>query len=1680
VECGAAEGHDPHPLFDTSFYLEQYPDVAASGLNPLRHYVECGAAEGHDPHPLFDTSFYLQQYPDVAAQGINPLRHYVEYGAAEGWYPKPMAEAEAALTAKYERLSTRPLFSILIPVYNTPAPVLRETLASVCNQVYQEWELCLADDGSTRQETLDVLEEFRAREPDRLKCERLPGNSGIAVASNAAARLASGTFLALLDHDDLLTPDALLEMARRLEQVPEADLLYSDEDKLTMDGELVQPFYKPDFAPELLLTHNYLCHFSVIRTTVFWDVGGFHEGVDGSQDFDLVLRVTEVTQHVEHIPKVLYHWRMVPGSAAVDITAKGGPWHESSRQALRAAIVRRHWQAEVIDGLLPDTYRVKFAVHPTERVTIIIPTKDKVDLLQVCLESIRQHTDHPSYEILVVSNNSEDEATYAYLEQAMRDGLVRFLRYDLPFNYAAINNFAVRHCDSPYVLFLNNDTAVTSAEWLTSMLEFAQHRDIGAVGAKLLYPDNTIQHAGTILGIGGVAGHSHRYLPEQSPGYFGQHNLIRNYSAVTAACLLTRREVWEAVGGFNEDLAVAFNDVDFCLKVRQAGYRIVYTPYARLYHYESASRGSDSTPENAERFRAEVAYMLAQWGPWLQNDPYYNPNLTPCRNDFSLKTPADVEAIQAFWRSFPSLEQSARRRSSTPTTPPHPPHPCGAYWSGDGPRAVTAAASSRQIQDTSGADFSWESAGIAVKRQYAFGTPGTGFKRRLLSNAMPHGERGAAEGHDPHPLFDTSFYLEQYPDVAASGLNPLRHYVECGAAEGRDPKPTAEAEQVDPYTQWVREYDTLDDADRAAIRVQIAALARRPIISIVVPVYNTEESYLREMIESVLQQLYPHWELCLADDASTEPHVERVLREFATLDSRIKVMRRQTNGHICAATNSALDLATGEFVALLDHDDLLSERALYEVALELDAHPDADVVYSDSDLIDDSGRRWAPYFKTDWNPDLMLGHNMVSHLGVYRRSLLEGIGRLRVGFEGSQDYDLMLRAAEVTTPHRIRHVPAILYHWRRDVRSPSFSALSLERCVVAARRSIRSHLERTGTLARVEVAPKIPSHTRVVYAIPNERPLVSVIVPTRDRAELLARCADGVLTRTDYEPLELVIVDNDSQEPETHRLLSHLAEDPRVRIMQYPGDFNYAAINNRAVQEARGDIVVLLNNDVDVISSWWLEEMVSHALRPEVGAVGAKLLYPDGRVQHAGVVLGVGHGAGHFFHLAPREDVGYFGFLGLTRRVSAVTAACMALRRSIYLDVGGLDEDNLPVAFNDVDLCLRIGERGYAVVWTPYAELYHLESATRGADMEAEHSARLERDAEYLWRRWGAVLSCDPYYNPNCSTLTAYFEPGFPPQRCKPWLSFKDRTTGAPVVMSRAETLLVPIDRSARIIEIGPSYNPIAPKADGWNTSTLDHTTRSGLVEKYRGHPGVDVDRIEEVDFVWTNGSVADAVPSDLHGTFDAFIASHVIEHTTDLVGFLDAAATLLAPSGVVILAIPDKRYCFDYFRPLTTTGEVLYAHTTGRTRHTRRILFDQMAYIVKNGENGAWGQTPMQEIQFYHSLEEAGDAFSTTREDPDSPYVDMHAWQFTPASFELLLLELARLGETDWQVERITPPTGCEFYVWLRRGGKAAALTMAEVDARRLALLKQVLLQTREQIDLLLAGEPGPEQRHL
>ena len=573
----------------------------------------------------------------------------------------------------------------------------------------------------------------------------------------------------------------------------------------------------------------------------------------------------------------------------------------------------------------------------------------------------------------------------------------------------------------------------------------------------------------------------------------------------------------------------------------------------------------------------------------------------------------------------------------------------------------------------------------------------------------------------------------------------------------------------DDYSRWVDFHDTLSDTDRRAIRARLTRLPYRPLISVVMPVYNTPRDFLRKAVASVQAQLYPDWELCIADDASPEPEVFALLQELAAADERIKIMRRESNGHISASSNSALALATGEFVALMDHDDVLAEHALFEVVAALNANRDLDLIYSDEDHIDQHGRRNNAYFKSDFNLDLLLGHNLISHLGVYRRSLLEEVGGFRLGFEGSQDYDLALRVVDATVPARIHHIPAVLYHWRSNTGEATFSEAFMQRCIDTARRALTDHLERRGQAGVVLAHPQLPLWQRVKRAVPDPAPLVSVIVPTKDKPEILGPCIEGLLNRTDYNHLQVIIVDHQSTDPDALDLLGRLAKEPRVEIMPYEGPFNYSAINNAAVKRARGYLLALLNNDVDVINPDWLDEMVALAVLPEVGAVGAKLLYPDDRVQHAGVLLGPGGVAGHYFHLVDGDDFGYFGRAVMTSSVAAVTAACLVVRRSVFDEVGGFDAENLPVAFNDVDLCLKIGEAGYRNVWTPHARLYHHESISRGSDQVGDRLAAFNREVEFMLQKWDGLLAADPFYNPNLHLPAANFAMSFPPRRRKPW-----------------------------------------------------------------------------------------------------------------------------------------------------------------------------------------------------------------------------------------------------------------------------------------------------------------------
>jgi lipopolysaccharide biosynthesis protein/GT2 family glycosyltransferase len=605
-----------------------------------------------------------------------------------------------------------------------------------------------------------------------------------------------------------------------------------------------------------------------------------------------------------------------------------------------------------------------------------------------------------------------------------------------------------------------------------------------------------------------------------------------------------------------------------------------------------------------------------------------------------------------------------------------------------------------------------------------------------------------------------------------------------GPAEfpGQSVEPANAIDYPKDYANWVRLYDTINDDDREAIAMAIHEMTVRPLISVVMPVYNTVETYLRGAIDSVRRQLYPIWELCIADDASTAPHVRHILEYYRAIDPRIKVCYRGENGHISAASNSALALAEGSFVALLDHDDVLPEHALYMVAAALDADPEIDLIYSDEDKIDANGKRYDPYFKSDWNPDLMLSQNMFSHLGVYRRSLIEKLGGFCCGYEGSQDYDLVLRAQSLIDPNRIRHIPHILYHWRAAPGSTAFASETKPYALENARRAIADHLTASGTTADVLASPH-PAFNRVRYALPEPAPRVSIVIPTRDRVDLLSECIKSLLHRTDYPDFEILVVDNQSKEPATRAYLGRLSEDSRIRILSYDAPFNFSAINNFAVGRATGSLLCLLNNDIEVISPGWLTEMASHAVRAGVGAVGALLYYPDDRIQHGGILIGCAGVAAHAHFGLPRGDFGYFGRAAVVQNVSAVTAACLVMSKTVFEEVGGLNEKDLAVAYNDVDLCLRLRELGYRIVWTPHAELYHHESASRGADTDPDKVDRFKAEARYMFGRWGHFLDCDPYYHPNLR-LDGSFELSFPPRVNKPWRRSRSRQP-VPITVSR-------------------------------------------------------------------------------------------------------------------------------------------------------------------------------------------------------------------------------------------------------------------------------------------------------
>lgn len=593
---------------------------------------------------MFKPSNLKEFFKNIKEKGIKEafkiLTNKVEKGDIrppyEVWMQFNDPTQEELEEQRKTKFKLEPKMSVIVPMYNTPVNFFSELVDYMTNQTYGNWELCLADGSPEKSEEIEEI----CKKDSRIKYNFLGENLGISGNTNEALKMATGDYISLLDHDDLLPVNCLYEVVKAINEDPDVEFIYTDEDKITtMDKPRFDPYFKPDFAIDTLRANNYICHFSTFRKDLMDKLGGFRDKYNGAQDYDIIIRMAETTNKIKHIPKILYHWRVHELSTAKPgATAKPYAF-EAGIKVLEDHLKRVGLEGKVNHGVTLGSYKITYKIKENPKVSILIPNKDYVSTLEACLKSIEKLTTYKNYEIIVIENNSTEPETFEYYKKIDGKNKTRVVYYPgKEFNYSAIINFGVRNATGDYIIQLNNDIEVMTKDWIEEMLMFAQREDVGAVGVELFYPDKTIQHAGIIIGIGGVAGHVFRNLPMNTHGYFSKDSTIQNLSAVTAACIMTKKSIYEEVGYMDEGFKVAFNDVDFCLKIRELNKLIVYNPYAKLWHYESKSRGYEDTQEKRERFKGEIDRFNEKWGDFLKKgDPYYNINLRLDNDQYAIK-----------------------------------------------------------------------------------------------------------------------------------------------------------------------------------------------------------------------------------------------------------------------------------------------------------------------------------------------------------------------------------------------------------------------------------------------------------------------------------------------------------------------------------------------------------------------------------------------------------------------------------------------------------------------------------------------------------------------------------------------------------------------------------------------------------------------------------------------------------------------------------------------------------------------------------------------------------------------------------------------------------------------------------------------------------------------------------
>jgi GT2 family glycosyltransferase/SAM-dependent methyltransferase len=1349
-------------LFDASWYLQAYPDVAVRELDPALHYAIFGATERRNPSPHFDAAWYLDHNPDVAAAGLNPLLHYLHYGRSEGRQARAIegsepVEIKRASTESAQPFAAKAAMSALhmtrlrvflsgtahlkLPSSETPDVTIilvlhnRAELTFACLTSIREClgesdvgiEVVILDNCST-----DLTSDLLARVKGA-RVIRKSDNVHFLRGVNLATIGARGRNILLLNNDAQLFPGSLEAAIHTLESAADIGavggrivlpdgLLQEAGSIIWGDGTCVGygRGRNPD-DPEVMFRRDVdYCSgaFLLTRCELFERLNGFDERFVPAyyEEVDYCVRLWQSGFRVVYEPSaVIMHYEFASASSSAEALSLQRRNHQLFCQKHAAWLNGREAFSE------KNMLVARTTTQTRKRILVI---EDRVPhpklgsgyprscaLVQALVDLGAQVTFFPMFETVdswLDVGATLDPSVEVFLRSTSRE-LRDFLdNRRLYFDAILVCR---PHNMRAFLDVLNDDHGVVT-------------------GAKIIYDAEAIFATREVLrrelsGDVVSSAEASRMLAEEI-GLTRVADYVLSVSSIERALFLEN--------GVRRALLLGY-------PIRPNSTTLEFDDRTDILFVGSILEDDSPNADSLRWFAKEVLpHLRASLGSEIRLK-VIGLNRAPsveALNGSALDLVGCVDDLKPHFEKARVAIAPTRFAAGIPLKA----HQAASFGV---PMVVT---------DLIAGQLGWQ-----VGRDLLAASDGPSFAAecvrlyrspQLWESIRRNAMERVREDCSPERFRETVSQL-----LVHVVRRPLRS--DAGAVAK-----TAE------YAGWVARYDRLAPSDRLAILKRITELRVKPMVSVVVPLYNTPEELLHLCILSVIDQIYPHWELCLVDDASTEAHVRRICDEYARSDKRIRFSHRETNGHIAAATNSALELATGELVAFLDHDDELAEHALYMVAEELNASPDLDLIFTDEDKIDETGQRYEPWFKTDWNYDLMLSCNAMVHLAVYRRDLLLKVGGLRLGFDGSQDYDLVLRVIEHTTPERIAHIPFILYHWRAIKGSVALAPQEKLYPYEAATRVIQEHLDRTCTGAEVGRQNHM-GYYRVRWPIPAVPPPVSIIVPTRDGLSFLKRAVDSILLKTEYLHYEILIVNNQSKNQETADFLSKIIEVPKVRVVEYNRPFNYSALNNWAVRQTDSPVLAFFNNDVEVLTEEWLNEMVSHVLRPQVGAVGAKLYYPNRTIQHAGIVLGIGGLAGHPHLGLSRGMPGYFGRAVCIQQFSAVTGACMLMRREVFLEVGGFDESTFAVAFNDVDICLRLRQAGYSVVWTPFAELLHHESASLGSPSGRERKRRFDSECENLKREWSSKIGHDPFYNPNLTITGGDFAPALPPRVIKPW-----------------------------------------------------------------------------------------------------------------------------------------------------------------------------------------------------------------------------------------------------------------------------------------------------------------------